>query len=398
MKLLVYTTLYPNAEQPNLGLFVERRLQELVQRHPCEVRVVAPVPWFPRWLRGKRYTAFSRIPDREVRGGIEIHHPRYLVVPKLTWRIAPLMLVAGSIGTIRRLRRQGFDYDVIDAHFVFPDGVAAQMIGSTAKKPVCVTARGSDINDSPRYWLPRRAIRWALGRARAVVAVSGDLSKKMREVCGERLTVHVLPNGVDRTRFYPRDEPLIAEEKLTGGRVVLAVGNLRELKGHDILIRAIALLRDVSLIIVGTGEEEAKLRRLIIELGVADRVHLVGAVDNDALPAYYSAASVFALASSSEGCPNVVLEAIACGTPVVATSVGGIPDLLPASALRFLVTERSAEAFAEAIRSCLEDPPARQDLLDRAAEFGWGSTCSRLHDLLLACIGDSRASAGALEE
>lgn len=373
-------------------------MHELVRRYPCEVRVVAPVPWFPRWLRGKRYTAFSKIPDCEVRDGIEIHHPRYVVVPKLTWRIAPLMLVLGSIRTLRRLRARGFDYDVIDAHFVFPDGVAAQVIGALAGKPVCLTARGSDINDSPRYWLPRQAIRWALARAQAVVAVSEELGTRIRALCGASVEVHVLPNGVDRTRFYPRDDESAIEGIPADNKLVLSVGNLRELKGHDILIRAVSLIRDVSLVIVGTGEEEANLRRLIDELGLGDRVRLVGAVDNENLPDYYSAADIFALASSSEGCPNVVLEAMACGTPVVATSVGGIPDLVPNSCRRFLVSERAPESFAAAISACLEDPPDHQTLLDRAGSFGWDATCSELRTLLLTCAGDAGASARVLEK
>jgi len=166
------------------------------------------------------------------------------------------------------------------------------------------------------------------------------------------------------------------------GAIVLTVGNLRELKGHDILIRAVAALSDVSLIIIGTGNEETNLKRLIAQLGVADRVRLLGAVDNGDLPGYYNAADVFALASSSEGCPNVVLEAIACGVPVVATAVGAIPELVPASCRRLLVHERTPEAFAGALRSCLDEAPAASDLANRAKMLGWDDTCDRLQSIL----------------
>lgn len=383
MKLLVFTTLYPNAAQPHHGLFVEKRLLELIRRYPCDVRVVAPVPWFPRWLGGGRYAAFARVPRREMRSGVEISHPRYLVVPKLTWRFAPLMLAVGALRTVRGLRRQGFAFDVIDAHFVFPDGVAAQMLGALCAVPVCITARGSDINDSPRYWLPRRMIRWAMTRAKTLIAVSGELAAKIRALTDTPPVVHVLPNGVDRGRFFPCPEPALRERLGATGPIVLSVGNLRELKGHDILIRAVATLPGVSLIIIGTGEEETNLNRLIEQLGVADRVRLLGTVDNAELPAYYNAADVFALASSSEGCPNVVLEAIACGTPVVATAVGAIPELVPSSCLRLLVQERTPTAFAEALRACLDDPPAAAELHMKAETFGWDTTCERLRAILV---------------
>ncbi len=381
-KLLVFTTLYPNAEQPHHGLFVEKRLLELIRRYPCDVRVVAPVPWFPRWLGGARYAAFARIPRHEIRAGVEVSHPRYLVVPKLTWRFAPLMLAIGALATVRRLRREGFAFDLIDAHFVFPDGVAAQVLGALCAIPVCITARGSDINDSPRYWLPRRMIRWAITRAKSMIAVSEELAAKMRVLSGPSLNVHVLPNGVDRSRFCPRPEPRLRERLGMDGPIVLSVGNLRELKGHDIVIRAVATLPGVSLMIIGTGEEEANLKRLIEQLGITDRVRLLGAVDNADLPAYYNVADVFALASSSEGCPNVVLEAIACATPVVATAVGAIPDLVPASCRRLLVEERTPASFASALRTCLDDPPAAAELNARAEAFGWDTTCERLQSIL----------------
>lgn len=382
MKLLVFTTLYPNAEQPHHGLFVEKRLLELTRRYPYEVRVVAPVPWVPRLLRGTRYAAVAKIPRREVRSGIEVCHPRYLVVPQLTWRIAPLMLVLGALQTVRRLRRRGFDFDVIDAHFVFPDGVAGTMIGRLIGAPVCITARGSDINESPRFLLPRWLIRWALSQASSVIAVSEEIATKIRGLSETPLSVHVLPNGVDRSLFYPRPERAVRDRLGLDGAIVLTVGNLRELKGHDILIRAVAALSDVSLIIIGTGNEETNLKRLIAQLGVADRVRLLGAVDNGDLPGYYNAADVFALASSSEGCPNVVLEAIACGVPVVATAVGAIPELVPASCRRLLVHERTPEAFAGALRSCLDEAPAASDLANRAKMLGWDDTCDRLQSIL----------------
>ena len=256
MKILVYTTLYPNAEQPHHGIFVEKRLLELRKHLDVDVQVVAPVPWFPFLsLLPRRNSRYAHIPKTEERSNILVHHPRYLVIPKLSWRIAPIMLVLSTLWTVLRLRRSGFDFDLIDAHFVFPDGVAAQIIGVLLGTPVFITARGSDINESPKYLIPRAMIKWALKHVEIAIAVSEELAQKMRQLGGESVAVAVLPNGVDRTKFFPRDGSSLRKSLNLKRRVVLTVGNLRALKGHDIVIRAMPDIEDASLIVIGVGEE-----------------------------------------------------------------------------------------------------------------------------------------------
>ncbi len=379
MKILLFTTLYPNAEQTHHGIFIEKRLLELRKRYELDVEVVAPVPWFPfnyHWAGS--YRKYSRIAKSETRSGVLIHHPRYLVIPILGWRFAPISLFIFSLITIRRVRKSGFRFQLLDAHFMFPDGVAAQMLGAVLNVPVCITARGSDIYDSLQYSIPRKLIKWAISRAQFVVAVSQDLARNLLQLGGDGIDVEVLPNGVDNTVFYPRDRSLVRTELGLKKRVVLSVGNLRRLKGHDILIRAMENIDDATLLIIGVGEELENLKQITESYGNKIEVRFLGDIPNDDLPAYYSTADVFALASSSEGCPNVVLEAIACGTPVVATAVGAIPELLPASCHEFLVRERNVAGFSSAIKRCLENPPDQATILARAKELGWDHTCERL--------------------
>ena len=164
--MLTVTTLYPNAAQPQHGVFVETRLRQLAASGAVAPRVVAPVPWFPfRAERFGRYAAHAQAPRREVRHDIPVSHPRYPVIPRLGMSLAPALLYAALARHVGRLLRDGHGFDLIDAHYAYPDGVAAALLGRRLGLPVVITARGTDLNLIPRHVLPRRMIRWAAGRA-----------------------------------------------------------------------------------------------------------------------------------------------------------------------------------------------------------------------------------------
>ncbi len=394
MNILVFTTLYPNAAQPNHGIFVENRVRELRRHTGWHFRVVAPVPWFP--FRGARWGAwsqFARVPRVEERDGIVVHHPRYLVIPALSWRVAPLFIALAAYGLLRRLHQES-PVELVDAHFLFPDGAAAVMLARRLGVPVFMTARGSDVNDSPRHRLPRLFLRRALRRATRTLAVSRELGRKLtalEPVIGE---VPVAMNGVDTKRFRPMDKARSRARYGLAGKVVLSVASLRRLKGHDLLIRAIRGLDGFTLVIAGEGAERGQLEVLARQEGVADRVRFLGAVPNAELPELYSAADVFALASESEGCPNVILEAMACGLPIVATPVGAIPELVPESGRALLVPTRTAEAFQTCLASALAGEQGADASLDRAAELGWPEVSGLLARLMqegVACAANNAA-------
>ncbi len=166
LRLLTFTTLFPNAEQPHHGVFVENRLRHLVASGAVETTVVAPVPFFPVASRvAGNWGAYARIPRREVRHGLAIHHPRYVVIPRIGMSVAPYLLYAACAPFLRRLLMDGAAFDAIDAHYVYPDGVAAVWLGRRFGLPTVITARGTDINLLPRYTWPRRLIRRAIGDA-----------------------------------------------------------------------------------------------------------------------------------------------------------------------------------------------------------------------------------------
>lgn len=388
-RVVLFSTLYPSSARPGHGIFVETRLQELLKTGSVDARVVAPVPWFPS--RHARFGSFARMastPRAETWNGVEVLHPRYPLIPKVGMTAAPALLAAATLGTLRGLIRNGFDFDVIDAHYYYPDGVAAAMLAHWLNKPLAITARGTDLNLIPQYKLPRRMIRWAAMRADASIGVCGALMDVLREleVPGDRL--HVMRNGVDLVRFSPQPQQAARQRLgLAGGPILLSVGYLVERKGHHLIIQALAEIvkthADARLVVVGSGEMEASLRRQARQLGLQDRVILAGAVPQVELKHWYSAADLFILASSREGWANVLLESMACGTPVLATAIWGTPEVVAAPAAGALVAQRSPQAIAEGALQLLAHLPDREGVRRYAEGFNWDRTSQAQAELFL---------------
>ena len=395
LDILTYTSLYPNSRQPRLGIFIEQRVRHLLDAFPVTSRVVAPVPWFP--LSGEvfgQYGLYASVPRHEVMGEIPIWHPRYAVVPKLSWHISPMLMYQATRRLVAELHRQR-PVAVIDAHFFYPDGVAAVMLGRELGVPVCVSARGSDITLMPDYRLPRRWILWAAHAADALVTVCAALRDRLVELGVDSRRITVLRNGVDLDRFKPVSAEPVRSRLGLDGRVLLSVGNLIELKGHHLIIEALCALPDTSLVIVGDGPERAPLERLAARLGVQERVHFVGLVAQVDLRDYYSAADALVLASSREGWANVLLEAMACGTPVVATRVWGTPEVVASPAAGVLIDERTSHAIVAGINALLAAPPSREATRAYAESFSWADTSRGQYDLfqnMIATYAGRRAT------
>jgi len=372
VRLLVFTTLYPNAVMPRHGVFVEERLRHLVDSGRVSATVVAPVPWFPfGHSRFGGYAAFAKVPAREQRCGIDILHPRYPVIPKIGMNIAPLLMYRWLLPVLRK--QIGLEnFDLIDAHYFYPDGVAAARLGAALGKPVVITARGSDLNVVLRHRLPRWQIKAAATRAAAVVAVSEALKRKAEALDIESGRISVLRNGVDLERFRPLDRSTIRARLGLAGPVWLAVGNLVELKGVHVTLGALAKVSDAVLLIAGDGPEASRLRRLASESGVDTRVRFLGNVPQAQLLEYYNAADALFLASSREGMPNVVLESLACGTPVVAAPFAGVEELVNAPEAGEVAEARTADALFAAWQRLWRRRPDRAATRRFAENLGWG--------------------------
>ena len=288
IKTLVFSTLFPSSVRPTHGIFVETRLRELLKTGEIETKVVAPVPWFP--FTGERfgtYGKFAATPHHETRNSIDVHHPRYFLPPRVGMNIAPYTLARGALPTIRKIIRDGFDFDLIDAHYYYPDGVAAGFIAKALGKPFVVTGRGTDLNLIPNYPAPRRLIRETAEAAAASIGVSQALIERLAEIGASMEKLKVIRNGVNLERFQPiameHARQQIGIDILPGERLILSVGNLVELKGHHLAIESLSRMAAARLAIVGEGNERSRLEALARQYGVEDRVHFVGMVAQDKL-------------------------------------------------------------------------------------------------------------------
>jgi teichuronic acid biosynthesis glycosyltransferase TuaC len=373
LRVLIYTTLFPNSVQPLQGHFVWERMRHLLPH--IDMSVIAPIPYFPPVNLNERWYKFASIPRNERFGGFDVDHPRYVVIPNAAMAIHGISMFAGTLPQVRR-RLGAMQYDLIDAHYIYPDGVAAVMLGKLFRKPVVVSARGTDINQFPQFHTIRPMVRRVLSGADGLIAVSQSLKDAMVDLGCPDEKITVIGNGVDSEKFR-RQSRQAARQTLglpDDRPIVLSVGHLIERKGFHVLIEAIGKVRlrkpNALLVIVGEGEERAHLEHQIEGLGLANNVRLVGAKPHDQLSAWYSAADIFCLASSREGWANVILEAMACGLPVVATRIWGTPEVVVSPTLGTLV-QRTPEEFERAIEDALQRDWDREAIVAHARNHSW---------------------------
>ncbi|MCS6854612.1 MAG: glycosyltransferase [Elioraea sp.] len=372
-------------------MFVENRLRHLVAGGEAEAIVVAPVPHFPG--RGPDRGA---IPEEERRHGLRVLHPRFLAVPGLGMATNPFAYARALAAAYRRLRAEGQSFDVIDAHYLFPDGVAAVLVARRVGLPVVLTARGSDTSQFPLYWLPGRMIRRALAEADGLIAVSAALKQGLVSLGVAPERVVVLRNGVDLELFRPPADRSADRRRLgLDGPTLLSVGLLVPRKRHHLTIGALAHLPGARLLIAGEGPERGRLEALAVRRGVADRVRFLGAVPHGELPALYGAADVMVLASEREGWANVILEAMACGTPVVATEAWGTREAIGEEGAGVVVKEASEAALAAAISRLLDRPPDRRAVRAYAERFGWDEVSAGQLALFRRILAARRSVHGA---
>jgi glycosyltransferase involved in cell wall biosynthesis len=387
IRLLTFSTLYPNAAQPNHGVFVENRLRHLLASGEATSTVLAAAPWFPR-----RTPPLGAVPATETRHGIGLYHPRFLAVPGLGMATNPIALYRAARPVLRRLLAQGFEFDLIDGHYLFPDGVAAVWLAREFGRPVVLTARGSDTSQLPFYPLSGRMIRSALHQADALIAVSAALKDGLVALGAPPDKVTVLRNGVDLSLFRPVADRAAARAALGfDGPTLLSVGHLIERKRNQLTIEALTHLPGHRLVLVGDGPERGALAALAERLGVADRVRFAGPVPHAELPRWYTAADLLVLASSREGWANVLLEAMACGTPVVATPAWGSSEAVAAPEAGIVVDEATPAAIAAAVTQLRMAAIDRRATAAYAAQFSWDATTQGQLALFRRVLGRERA-------
>ncbi len=320
-----------------------------------EIKVIAPVPYYPSIGVGSRQS-YSLIERHHLLDGIDVYHPRYFMTPKIGMSLYGLMMYYSVLKSVKRLR-QSFDFDLIDAHYIYPDGLAAVLLGRYFKKPVVLSARGSDINQFAHFPVIRKLLRYTLAKAEHVIAVCDALKRAIVDLNVPEEKVTVIPNGVDTVKFSHVLQELARRKlQLPDQQMILSVGSLIPRKGHDLLIRAFEKIvqqkgkANPCLYIIGEGDAGKQLQQLIDSLSLQDNVKLLGSFSHADLKLWYNAADLFCLASSREGWPNVVMESLACGTPVVATDVWGIPEIITSDEMGLLTKRSVPDIYEKCVR------------------------------------------------
>lgn len=385
-RVLVLSSLFPHAGAPGAGLFVRERMFRVAQRLP--LTVVSPQPWFPGQGLLRRWRPHFRpaAPRRETQQGITVRLPRFFSLPGLAKSWDGFFMALACYPLLRRLRRQG-RFDLIDAHFGYPDGYAAGLLGRWLGVPVTVTLRGSESRQARTPAL-RRRLAASVARAERIIAVSDSLRRLALELGAAPARAEVIGNGVDAARFAPRPraQARAALGIAPGAPVLVGVGTLVERKGFHRVIELLPALRQthpglVYLIVGGSGPEgdmSANLRAQVAALGLDDAVRFLGPLAPDELTLPLSAADLFVLATRNEGWANVLLEAMACGLPVVATDVGGNAEVVCRPDLGRIVPFGDAAALQNAISEALRTPWDRAAIRRYAEDNAWDGRIERL--------------------
>ncbi|OGB05454.1 MAG: glycosyl transferase family 1 [Burkholderiales bacterium RIFCSPLOWO2_12_FULL_64_99] len=377
--LLVYSSLFPSPVQPNAGVFVRERMFRVGAHLP--IVVVAPTPWFPfqSVLRMFKPHFRPRPPAHQQQDGVDVWYPRYFSIPGVFKQWDGVFMALSTYAMVKRLRQAG-RADIIDAHFAYPDGYAATLLGRWLKVPVAITLRGTEARHArtPALVGP---LKKALQRATRLIAVSSELKRVALELGADPARTLVVGNGVDISKFqpHPKDQARAKLGIAPTAQVLISVGGLVERKGfHRVIPLLPELLKtypDLVYLIVGgasaEGDNRAELEKMVAELGLGPHVRFLGPKPHDALAEVLSAADVFVLATSAEGWANVFLEAMACGVPVVTTDVGGNREVVCRSELGEVVPFGDAQALSKALQAALRAQWNAARIRQYAQENAW---------------------------
>ncbi len=384
MRVLAISFLFPSSVYPNRGTFVLNRVKA-VSRY-SDVTVINPVIWFPFCSRLKRYEGHDRIPPVETIEGIRVYHPRFFSIPVVFKALVAFTYSLAVLSVARRLNREQ-RFDLIDLHWTYPDLPAGRWLARLFKTKQLVTVRGTPALHLAERSFPSVIVKRLLAASDRVITLSDELKELCvkRGVEEERITT--IRNGVDAAAFHFLDQHSCRERLglAPQAKIVLGIGYLTPRKGFDRIIRAFPQLVDrfpnAELHLIGQngafaqGDRTRELKQLATQLGVAEQVHFVGEVSNRDLILWYNAADCFCLSSRSEGCPNVLLEAMACGCPVVATDVGAVAEVVTNESMGALVPS-NGEGVRRGLLQVLANRYDRPAIADEMRAYDW-DWCAR---------------------
>lgn len=363
MRVLVISHLYPSNVDKTAGIFVHEQIKAVI-REGCEVRVISPVPFAPRifWSNSKK-RVYGEIPSSCSIEGISVFYPRYLRLPgKWFHGVSSYTLYFGSLKVVNSIIKE-FKPHLLHAYTATPDGYSGILFGRKFHLPLICSLLGSDINLYPEYKpLSFHLTKEVIAEADQIVSVSNTLKSTAEKFAQPRDRIQVVYMGCDLKSFkYSEEARRKVREQLKippTARVLIFIGNIKKNKGVFELMEAFTQLNkcysDLHLIYVGDGKERKKLVEEKVKGELRKKVHFVGEKPYIEIPAWLSASDIFAFPSYHEGLPNVVVEALACKRPVVATRVGGIPEVVEEGKSGILINKGDISSLVKSIKELLE--------------------------------------------
>ncbi len=389
MKILTFTSLFPNSQHPNHGIFLQHRTKALMK---CghDIRVVAPIPYFPKLQYLKIFPywhSFTKIPEKENIDGLLTYHPIYFNPPKIGMTFYGLWMYHAVVSLVENIYKE-FPFEIIDAHYLYPDGLAAVWLAKKFKVPIVLSARGTDAHKFPKLWTIRPWIKYILKNCQHFISVSENLKQDMIKVENSlKEKIKLIPNGIDTNLFY-YDSQIEARKRLQldlRSKIILAVGGLIPRKNPDVLLDSLHFLsQNEQVYFIGKGELENHIKERIKNENLEKRVFMLGALAQHQIRDWYQAADVLCLPSKKEGSPNVVYEAQGCGTPVIASNLEGTQEVINSSEKGILVDPITPENLASALHNALWEQNYNRSKISQQAHLRtWGTVGQEVSNLLI---------------
>jgi teichuronic acid biosynthesis glycosyltransferase TuaC len=380
--VVLISNLYPNNSEMTKGLFIKQLADSL--SNLCDLTVVSPIPFHPLDLIRQPV-----IVKQEIIDGITVLHPRYIVIPKILRSLIGYFFSKGIFKTIQKLQQQG-KAEIISAHWTYPDGYGASLVAKKLKIPFSIHALGCDINDYTKYKIRRKLIVNALNDSNINIVKSQALKDKITSLGVDSNKTIVIHNGVDQNKFIRKTSKVARNEIEStfksvsfrdGTKYCLFIGNFQVEKGLNYLLDAFFKIKNnkVHLIIIGGGPLKNEIVAQINELGLDKYVTLLGRIEHQHIPLYMAACDLLCLPSLREGCPNVVLESLSCGTPVVASNVGAVPDIISREQFGIIVPACNAEELAKGITKGLK---LKENKLSEFEWYNWHENAVKVNNVL----------------
>lgn len=394
MNVLLYSSEFPTPANRSSSVFTYYMAKELNKL--CSLQVVSALPWFPNvdYLKvNKKWAEKAEIPFSFDFNGLTVSYPRYPLLPKISSNFHPFLQAVGSFNHVKKLHKKN-NFDVINAHWIYPDGVAAVILGKWLRIPVVLTAMGCDINVFGQNPVKRMQIVWALKNAQKATAKSLDLVRKMQGMLSQPHNIEQIPNGVHAEKFIfttEKKKALRQQFNLSNDKqYLLYIGRLSEEKGLDILIAAMNELKKNNLLsfqvlIAGSGNLDSYLKSCVSNYNLENSISFLGQLSREEVALWMAVSDGVCLPSRREGLPNVILEALASGLPVVASRVGGVPELLNKEN-GIMVEPENPQALAEGIVKLFTTEWNRTRIYSSVKHRTWKSVAQQYYQCFKSAV------------